>query len=394
MKRRIPAVLAFILILAGLYGCDSILDGKQLIIAPHREPVATPSDSIIEAGNFDELKEKILGFILDYEETGQILAYNYDGIIEEDVDLACSQLMNDNPVGAYAVSSITGSPTKIVSYYQIEINITYKVTKKQLDSIIPVSSTRYLKTELQDALSRYEPSMTVHSKNIVLSEAEALSYVSDIYYANPREIVMMPVTTVEFYPENGSNRIIVFTFGYTKYEASTLRTMEINLNNTVQKIAESVSGDDGEILLALAERLMEITDYDAETAAGGDYSNQNSAATAYGALVNAQAVGEGYAMAYKALCDELGIECYVVLGELDGKQQAWNIVELEDYYYHIDVSMCDVNGIASSFLLGDTAMEKNYIWDRTRYKPCNGPLAYTSDGEIINTDTSADTAGS
>jgi hypothetical protein len=168
--------------------------------------------------------------------------------------------------------------------------------------------------------------------------------------------------------------------------------MEKNLNKTVQNIAESVSGDnDGEILLALAERLMEVTDYDAETAAGGDYSNQNSAATAYGALVNGLAVGEGYAMAYKALCDELGLdlECDVVLGTLNGKQHAWNIVKLEDYYYHIDVSGCDTDGIPSSFLLNDTVMSERYTWDQSKHKICNGPLVYAPDGEIVSAAASA-----
>ena len=395
MKKRTAAVLAFIAVLLCLYGCDSILDGEKLTVTPHQEPIATPSDSVIEVGTFDELKTEMLGFVSNYEESGRIRAYNYDGNIQEDVDLACSQIMNDSPVGAYAVANMTGSSTKIVSHFQIEISISYKVTKKQLNDIIPASTTRYLKSELQDTLSSYERSMTVQTKNIVLPETDAASYVSEIYYANPRDIVMMPVTSVEIFPDHGLNRIIVFTFGYTKYEAITLRTMEINLNRTVRKIAESVGGNnDGEILLALAERLMEITDYDTETASGGDYSNQNNAATAYGALVNAQAVGEGYAMAYKALCDELSIECYVVLGILNGNQHAWNIVELEGHYYHIDVSMCDTTGISSAFLLNDTDMEKTYSWEKSKHKPCNGPLVYTSNGEIISTDANENTSNS
>ncbi len=388
MKRLIVFVLVIFAALTVLCSCDSILDGDTLSITAHQEPLEKVTDSVIEAGTFDELKDNMLVFISKYEETGEIRAYSYEGIIQEDIDLACSQIMSEEPLGAYAVADIFGIATKIVSYYQIEINITYKVTKEQLNSIFSVSTIRYLKSELLDTLAGYKPSMSVQTKNLDLSEEDALSYVSDIYYENPKDIVLMPVTTVEFFPDSGSERIIVFTFGYTKYETSTLRAMAINLNKTVQNIAETVSGsNDGAILLALAERLMDVTDYDTETE--GNYTNQNSAATAYGALVNRLAVGEGYAMAYKALCDELGLECYVVLGKLGEKQHAWNIVELEDHYYHIDVSRCDTDSIASSFLLNDTEMSKSYSWDISRYKTCAGPLTYDSRTDsIMDTSTS------
>lgn len=392
MKKRTIAVVLCSAILFVVCGCKSILEDEIQYVTAHQEPVITATDSVIEANTYNELKSDVLGFVTRHEDTGLIRVYSYSGDVQQDVDLACAQIMNDDPIGAYAVLNMTGTARKIVSYYDVVIDITYKnVTKEQLDSIIPVATIRYLKSNLQDTLSDYAPSTTIITKNIELTSDDALGYVEQIYYENPTDIVMLPITTVDFYPDHGPDRIVEFTFGY-RFEASTLRVMEKNLKNSVQNIAESVSGgnNDGNILLSLCQHLIETVEYDSATASSGEYSNQNTSATAYGALVTGQAVGEGYAMAYKALCDELGLECYIVLGKLNEKPHAWNIVGLDDYYYHIDVSMCDENGISTAFLINDTGMMKTYTWDKMKYNICNGPLTY----ETLTDKTSSSTSTS
>lgn len=397
MKRRITAVLASIAVLLGLFGCDAILDGEMITSAPHKKPISTPSEDIIEVSTYEELKEQIIALIWAYEDSGTVRVTGYDGDIAKDAQTACEEIKTETAIGSYAVSDFSVSVTQIVSYYEVEVDIYYKndITESRINSIKTVPTTRYLKTSLQDVITEYEPSMTVQTKNVVLTEKDAFDYVSEIYYNNPKEIVMIPLTMVEFFPSQGKEGIIDFTFGYS-YKQSILKAMEISLKKNVQNIAGLVTGgsSDGAILLSLTQRLMEASEYDSDTAAAGLYTEQNKAATAYGALVEGSAVGEGYAMAFKALCDELGIECYVVLGQMGGLRHAWNIVELEDHFYHIDVSMCDINGIASSFLLSDAEMEKNYTWDKSRYKTCDGPLVYTADGEIISSDASADATDS
>ncbi len=384
MKRRLSvirtaALMLLALTLIGLPGCASILDGETLSVTAHEDPPVTEPDNVIEASNYGELKAEILNIIWDYEPYGLIHVYSYDGDLQADVSFVCREIMNNDPIGAYAVADLTGTVTQIVSYYEVEVQVLYKsVTKEKLDSIIAISTLRYLKSDLRETLVDYAPSMTVLLKNVMLTADEALGYVSEIYYENPLDIVMMPVTTVEFYPNHGKERIVEFVFGY-RYEDSTLKAMENSLKNTVSNIAESVTGNsDGAILLSLARRLTEIADYDEETAASGEYSNQNTAATAYGALITGSAIGEGYAMAYKALCDSLGLECYVVLGTYNGNPHAWNIVAIDDHYYHVDVAMCDVKGMSAAFLKKDSEMKKKYVWDTEKYEVCNGPLTYAA----------------
>ncbi len=73
---------------------------------------------------------------------------------------------------------------------------------------------------------------------------------------------------------------------------------------------------------------------------GGSYSS------VYGCLVNGSASCEGYAKAMKYLLDEAEVENYIITGNTDSEDgtfqgHAWNIVELDNEYYHVDVTWDD-----------------------------------------------------
>lgn len=382
MKRQLGALLLTVTMLIAASGCASNLDGQTLSVTAHESKTSATPVSVLEASNYTELKAQILGFIRKHSESGLIRIDNYDGTIETDVDKVGTDLTENDPLGAYAVTKITAKATHIVPYYEVEVHISYKdITKEHIDSIITVPTLRYMRTDLQDMLSSYAKSLTVLTTGLSMTSDEALELVRQSYYENPGQIVMLPVTTVDVYPDHNkvtSDRIFDFAFDYN-YKASILKAMSESLSNQVKHIAGQVTGsNDGAILLHLCQKLMDITKYDTVTAESGDYTNQNIAATAYGALVTGSAVDEGYAMAYKALCDELGIESYVVIGKYNNKPHSWNIVALEGKYYHVDVSLCDVNGIGTAFLKKDSDMKAAYQWDTLKYKVCDGPITYTS----------------
>lgn len=73
-----------------------------------------------------------------------------------------------------------------------------------------------------------------------------------------------------------------------------------------------------------------------------DYEDIDSIPTikhsAYGALVEKEAVCDGYAKAFKLLLERVGIESIIANGVTDNVAHAWNIVELEGKYYNVDVT--------------------------------------------------------
>ncbi len=75
-------------------------------------------------------------------------------------------------------------------------------------------------------------------------------------------------------------------------------------------------------------------------------SNDKEIYSAYGALLNGQAVCEGYARAFQLLCNYAGIENTLVSGTSKGVGHLWNMVKTEDGWYHID---CTWNDLAKDF---------------------------------------------
>lgn len=118
--------------------------------------------------------------------------------------------------------------------------------------------------------------------------------------------------------------------------------------------------------------------------------------TVAGALNSHLAVCEGIAKAFKFLCDKLGLFCVLITGKSffaqAGRQvdHAWNIVELEDGYAHIDVTW-DINASTLSqnnrydyFCINDDDAQIDHTY--TSILPCNSVSHnyFVSNKAIIN----------
>jgi len=385
---RVVLVLALVIIAAiVLTGCVNLLEGFDETITEHpaRAYVRQPTEQITVSG-YDELVATIIVLIMEQETEIQLLYYHDDGEdVQAEIQRACDEIIYEHPIGAYAVVGITAEATVIVSYYEVDLEIEYKRTQEQLDSIINVSSERYMRTQLLNIMSEYREEAIIRT-SLQFSDDDITRFVSEIYYQNPRSIVMLPFVTVETFPEEGVDRIYEIKFGNTD-SPGMLQRFSRELELYVQGNAEQAVGDtDSEILLFLANSLIDSTTFDEGTArAVQAHGPQNFAATAFGALVRGDAIGEGFAMAFKALADEMGINCRIVLGHYDGIVHAWNIVSLYGDFYHIDVSMCAVNGIETAFLKTDGDFEEMlYTWDKDSTVRCEGPL--TIDDVLIPED--------
>ena len=66
--------------------------------------------------------------------------------------------------------------------------------------------------------------------------------------------------------------------------------------------------------------------------------------SAYGALVMGEAVCEGYAKSMQILLSKAGIPCLTLRGESNGVSHMWNVVELNNEWYHLDPTWDDNDG--------------------------------------------------
>lgn len=94
-----------------------------------------------------------------------------------------------------------------------------------------------------------------------------------------------------------------------------------------------------------------------------------------GALLKEEAVCQGYSCAFKYILDFMGIDCVMVVGELDGVGHAWNIVWVDNKPYHVDVtagiSICDQVGVCYDYLFqDDSTFDLSHKWNKGDYPLC------------------------
>jgi hypothetical protein len=381
-RRGAALLLSVLSLLSALpaAGCARILETERLSVTPHAElPASAHGEEIPEASEYSELRGAVYDILTRGQVSGRINIFEYSGDPELDLDAAREDILLRDAFGSYALSDISFDITPIVSYYEVTAELSYRRSRAQLDTIVTASTERYLRTELLEMLSSHRADAAIRTRLPGIFGEETLGLVSEIYYENPLRVVMLPIATAEVYPPEpteGGERLIELTFGYSQLSSVLSRFSEW-LRSAARDIAESASGaNDGEILLSLCRSLAELAEYDSAAAALSEYPTQSLSATAYGALLGGAAIGEGYAMAYKALCDSLSLPCIVVLGTRDGQRHAWNIVSADGVYYHVDPAMCDAEGFETAFLKSDEEMPEWYEWDRARYPACEGGAPY------------------
>ena len=129
-----------------------------------------------------------------------------------------------------------------------------------------------------------------------------------------------------------------------KDDAEKAQAAETAVAEFFAKYAVKEMASDYEKVRAIYDYLCDTVIYDYERKHGtqlywGEREQKDIliANTAYAALVEGNAVCEGYASAFYRLALEAGVDARVVSG-FAGEEHAWNIVKLDDLYYHLDAT--------------------------------------------------------
>lgn len=355
----------FALLLAGvvtLTGCASMLERDYMSVTPY-EPVSNSVDSSssLRVENYQELVNAVLYLVSEGEEHGVLGLYNYTQDVETDLTRACLEVVQEDPLGAYAVDYIKHDYSLIVSYYEVNVYITYRRTPEQVASIVSVTGSSAIRRELSNTLTSFSPEAVLRVSYFAEDEDYILELVRQAYYDAPYAALGMPEVEISLYPAAGQQRIVEIGLTYpASPEVLRRRSQELK-ELAVAQVPES----------ATAESLYQ-TVVDSVTIEEG-----TGLSSAYDALIEGAADSEGAALAYQLLCDRAGVECTVVRGALNGVPHFWNIIGAEDgMFRHVDLS-------AGLFSLTDGALTEQgaYQWDRGEYPVC---ISSDSEEEILN----------
>lgn len=355
MKRLIPLFCALALALAG---CTSMLERDYVSASRHVEYPVNDDPSILQAESYQGLVSALLYFVTEHAETGVVHLSNYVGDVGTDLEAACTEVLEQDPIGSYALNSIEHQHTRIVSYYEVSLSFDYAHTAAELDSIVPISAIRPLSGVLSSAMTRFDEGCVVSLNYFTGDEASLLTQARQLWLDTPLASIARPDIRVKLYPDSGINRVAEFTFDW-QADTDDLAAYSSELLAAAQRLLQDLNLPKEELtaealLAALPERVL----FDPE---GGS--------TAYDALVNGSADGLGMTSALCLLCQLSEVDATVVEGRRNGEAAFWLIASTAEGYRHLDPSADD------PFCAVDEEFQSlGYEWSMERYPACVLPV--------------------
>lgn len=222
---------------------------------------------------------------------------------------------------------------------------------------------------IYDALIQGEPSVKLEITPYTDTAVKVFDLIDRIVREHPEILYYSGCT----YSSTG-----LLTLQY-RQDQKTIQAHTAALMKKVEQVCQRLikpTMTDFEKELVIHDYLIDNCRYDVE-----GYKNTSIMAesySAYGVLCLGTAVCEGYAEAAMLLLNRVGVECRIITGTSRGEGHAWNLVNIEGAYYHLDVTwddpiMADGSNAKTYhyFNLTDKEIAQDHIWDKAAYPVCN-----------------------
>lgn len=358
MKRQLLAGMTALTLLL-TPGCSAMLNRDYVDVTTHNttSPTTEGDPSTLRAESYQELVNALIYFINQGVETGTVRLYMDSESVEDDLEQACLEVSHEDALGAYAVEYIKYSVNSVVTYEQADVQIAYRRTKEQIASIVSVTGTTAIRSELKSALTDFAPEQVLRISYFDGDADYILELVREAYYAAPAAALGMPQAEIHIYPDSGRQRIVEILLTYPLDSAELGRRRDL-LEQKAQSLTQPLSSLKGDAaLLAAAKTVLNTGGY---RTSGGS--------TAYDALLTGGANSEGLALAMALLCQTMNLSCQVVAGTLEGTPHFWNVVESESGWRHVDLTAFSSG--TSSFCTDEEYAARGYSWDSGTVPAC------------------------
>ncbi len=354
--KRIALIFLCLLLLSG---CASLAPDEYLSITPHQSSEVPTAADAVTAKDYQSLKNAILAQIRSGQTECAIRVTSYDGVVEDDLRDAAYEVSKLDPLGAYAVDYMTHSCTRIVSYYEIRIFITFRRTAQEIAQIHPISTQEQLQDKIEQALDRQDSRLTLRLASYRQQDQDIPGLAADYCEGNAASIMETPQVSVSVYPETGSSRILEVNFLYTN-TPQELQQKQAAVEESLHAAAEYIRYRQGDY-----DKAQLLYSYLTQRF---QYKEAETATPLYDALCGGIADPKGLSQAWQLICDRAGMECNTVTGMRGDEVYTWNILRMGTYYRHLDLARCVLD--RSGLVLRTDAEMGNYYWNTELLPAC------------------------
>ena len=366
MKRRIVALAAFLVLT--LSGCGSWMDGSYVSVKPHLEQNRQEAQQSISASSYLELRRALSELVESGTEQAVISVADMEKeSLQSNIDLAVRYVTQNHPVGAYAVDEINCEIGTSSGQPAVAVVISYLHGRSE---ILRIKQTQ----NMDEAMTVIAATLDGHDAGVILrieryQETDFAQLVSDYAADNPDAVMETPQVTALIYPESGTDRVVELMFTY-QTSRQTLRSMQSNVQPVFQSAELYVRGEASE-----SEKYSQLYSF---LMTRYDYHIKTSITPAYSLLRHGVGDSKAFATVYAAMCRRAGLNCQVVSGTKDGEARFWNIVGIDQVYYHVDLLASSDAG--SMIKCSDEEMS-GYVWDYSAHPACGLPPEETEPTE-------------
>lgn len=359
MKRIFCLILILIMALA-LCGCANMRNvyEKEFVSVEDYTAPAQPDFSDVDKQtvvDFTELYNALMSFVDTGLEEGTIVfPEKYNGDIGGDLEKACLQIRLKDALCAYCVDNVSYDLNKIFSIYEAAVHFSYSKTGVPFDKIHRLLYSSGLEQIISESLENGDSKVAVLVGHSGYSPSDVGEIVASAYRANPAVSPTTPKSVVRMLSGSNNQRLYEISLNF----GSATREMRDELSAALD--ISDFDGDDKESAVLYAyNRLKDVIPSNGENI--------------YDALVKKEAGSEGTALAFAALCNELGVECKFVRGQYFEEDYCWNIVRIGDNYYHVVASQPE----DQLHLRSDASMVGAFKWNTQEYPACNTDFTLT-----------------
>lgn len=326
MKKRILALILCLCLLP-LPGCAAMLERGHETVTTHVDYAVTDDDSVLRAETYQGLVSAMLYFVNEHRRGGTIRLYNYTGDVEADLDNARDEVMYEDPLGAFSIHGLTYDFTRILTYYEVDLRITYSRTAQEVNALREVTGLAGLRQELK-RLAAGQESSTAFLASYFSGDAELVEQLLILACMGAPELFRhhdINTKTITLYPEAGTRRVVEVKLEWSQSPGTVAEEEKEYAQQLETTAAALLEANPPQGEQYTVEELAAIV-----RAAGGT-PDPHGTPMALNALSGEPASDFGLLMAMEYLCQQCAIEVEPV----NGSTGVWLIVSTPEGYRHL-----------------------------------------------------------
>lgn len=289
--------------------------------------------------------------------------------------------------GGEAVPITSGTPlskpgTYYLSYYdemqRFQVD-KFRITSTKTDATWKVKTEEDLMEAFKEALEQYQSDVTIQFEQGSFNQETLKKYISNGLEKVTSQYPALMYTGYYYNATIGKKTIVKINLRYPVRVQDTLVKLDTELDAKIESILQQQvdpKAKEWEREYSLFKYMVENVTYSSRKVGNKiEVVDTPMSHTMVGALVQGKAVCDGYAKSLMYLLNAVGIPTKLVVGTADGVPHAWNMVNIQGQFYHVDVTWGDQDERAIGKTYGyfnetDGYMSKSHVWDKTQYPKC------------------------